>query len=73
MRPLSQHGLTGMNFNRKAKDRNVKDYNYFHNTLKRKIKELTIEIKNMQLEVEKIEKNSQTYLTLDKKLNELSA
>jgi len=55
MRPVTQHGLTGMQFNRKKVDRTNKDYNYYHNLLKRKIKELHIESKNIQLEINKIE------------------
>lgn len=47
MRPVTQHGLTGMHFKRKAKERENKDYNYYYNTIKLKIKQLTIEIKNM--------------------------
>ena len=72
MRPVTKHGLTGMNFKRKVKGRENKDYNYYHNTIKRKLKELTIEIKNMQLEISKIEGRSKTYYALDKKLSTLS-
>ncbi len=72
MRPVTKHGLTGMQFKRKSKGRENKDYNYYHNTIKRKLKELTIEIKNMQLEISKIEGRSKTYYALDKKLSTLS-
>jgi intraflagellar transport protein 74 len=61
-----------MQFKRKTKGRENKDYNYYHNTVKRKLKELTIEIKNMQLEISKIETRSKTYYALDKKLSTLS-
>ena len=72
MRPVTQHGLTGMHFKRKTGKRENKDYNYYHNTVKRKLKELNIEIKNMQLEIKKIESSSKKYFTLDKKLSTLS-
>ena len=32
MRPVTTHGLTGMNFKRKSKGRENKDYNYYYNT-----------------------------------------
>ena len=38
MRPVTQHGLTGMNFNRKTKERQNKDYNYYFNLIKLKKK-----------------------------------
>ena len=62
-----------MQFNRKKQDRINKDYNFYHNLLKRKIKELHIESKNIQLEISKIEKGNQEYYNLDKKLNTLSS
>ena len=62
MRPVTQHGLTGMKFKRKTKERENKDYNYYFNTLKRKIKEVSIESKNMILEIGTIEDKNKKFV-----------
>ena len=69
MRPVTKHGLTGMNFKRKKMERNNKDYNYYNNLVRRKVKELTIEIKNMETELRTIDTANKKFYEYDKKLN----
>ena len=51
-----------MKFKRKTKERENKDYNYYFNTLKRKIKEVSIESKNMMLEIGTIEDKNKKFV-----------
>jgi len=70
-RPVTNHGLTGMNTIGAGPGRQVYDRNYYNNLLRNKNNEIANEINKMKQEVDDINKDNATYLTLERKYETL--
>jgi len=70
-RPVTNHGMMGMSQKAAGPGRQIYDRNYFANLLKNKNNEIVAEIQKMKQEVEDINKDNNTYLTLERKYETL--
>ena len=70
-RPVTNHGMMGMSQKAIGPGRQIYDRNYFANLLKNKNNEIVSEIQKMKQEVEDINKDNNTYLTLERKYETL--
>ena len=70
-RPVTNHGLTGMSGMNAGPGRQVYDRNYYFNMLKNKNNEIAQEVNKMKQEVDDINKDNATYLTLERKYETL--
>ena len=72
-RPITNHGvgLGGVKSSATGPGRQIYDRNYYSNLLKQKNAEIMNEINKMKTEVEEINKDNSTYLTLEKKYETL--
>lgn len=70
-RPVTNHGMMGMSQKAVGPGRQIYDRNYFGNLLKTKNNEIVSEIQKMNQEVEDINKDNTTYLTLERKYEAL--
>jgi intraflagellar transport protein 74 len=72
-RPITNHGVSvvGLKTNNAGPGRQIYDRNYYHNLLKGKNAEIMNEINKMKSEVEEINKDNSTYMTLERKYETL--
>lgn len=70
-RPVTNHGLSGMNMKNVGPARQIYDRSYYMSLLKNKNNEIIAEIKKMKQEVEDINKDNTTYVTLERKYETL--
>lgn len=70
-RPVTNHGMMGMNTATKGPGRQIYDKNYYANQMKHKNIEIAAEIQKMKQEVEDINKDNTTYVTLERKYESL--
>lgn len=70
-RPVTNHGLTGMGASSIGPGRQIYDRNYYNNLLRNKNNEIATEINKMKQEVDDINKDNATYLTLERKYEAL--
>ena len=70
-RPVTNHGMMGMNASKIGPGRQIYDRNYYANLLKQKNIEIATEIQKMKQEVEDINRDNQTYITLERKYESL--
>jgi len=70
-RPVTNHGLTGMNAQSIGPGRQIYDRNYYMNLLRNKNNDIATEINKMKQEVDDINKDNATYLTLERKYETL--
>ena len=70
-RPVTNHGMMGMNTKTVGPGRQIYDRNYYANQMKQKNIEIASEIQKMKQEVEDINKDNQTYITLERKYESL--
>lgn len=70
-RPVTNHGVSGMMTANAGPGRQVYDRNYYSNSLKNKNNEILLEIQKMKQEVEDMNKDNSTYLTLERKYETL--
>ena len=70
-RPVTNHGMMGMNTQKAGPGRQIYDRNYYANLLKNKNLEIAQEIQKMKQEVEDISRDNQTYVTLERKYESL--
>lgn len=70
-RPITNHGLSGINAHAQGPGRQIYDGNYYMNLLKQKNQEIMTEINKLKNEVEEINKDNTTYLTLERKYESL--
>jgi intraflagellar transport protein 74 len=70
-RPVTNHGVSGMMTANAGPGRQVYDRNYYNNLLKNKNNEILLEIQKMKQEVEDMNKDNSTYLTLERKYETL--
>lgn len=70
-RPVTNHGMMGMQEKKAGPGRQIYDRNYYANLLKNKNLEISNEIQKMKNEVENIGKDNSTYLTLERKYENL--
>ena len=71
-RPMTNHGVgVGIKTAVQGPGRQIYDRNYYHNLLKQKNAEIMNEINKMKQEVDEINKDNSTYLTLEKKYETL--
>ena len=70
-RPVTNHGLSGMTTAAVGVGRQVYDRNYYFNLLKNKNNDIANEVNNMKQEVDNINKDNATYLTLERKYETL--
>ena len=70
-RPVTNHGLTGINAIGQGPGRQIYDRNYYANLLKTKNNEIAGEINKMKQEVDDINKDNATYLTYERKYETL--
>ncbi len=69
-RPITNHGVrdAGVKTAATGPGRQIYDRNYYNNLLKQKKAEIMNEINKMKTEVEEINKDNGTYLTLEEKV-----
>jgi intraflagellar transport protein 74 len=65
-RPVTNHGLSGMSTKPLGPGRTVADKSFYSQDLRNRIKDLTDEIMSMEQEADKIQKDNQQYLQLEK-------
>jgi intraflagellar transport protein 74 len=70
-RPVTNHGMMGMTGNKAGPGRQIYDRNYYANLLKNKNIEIANEITKMNQEVEDITRDNSTYVTLERKYENL--
>jgi intraflagellar transport protein 74 len=70
-RPMTNHGVSGMKTAVSGPGRQIYDRTYYMNMLKQKNTECMNEINKMKSEVEEINKDNTTYLTLERKYETL--
>lgn len=70
-RPVTNHGMSGMTASNLGPGRQIYDRNYYKNLLKTKNNDIMTEISKMKEEVENINKDNSTYLTLERKYETL--
>ena len=70
-RPVTNHGMVGISTANKGPGRQIYDRTYFFNLLKNKNSEIMTEISKMKQEVEDINKDNSTYLSLERKYETL--
>lgn len=70
-RPVTNHGLSGISGGQVGPGRQVYDRNYYFNLLKNKNNEIALEVQKMKEEVDNINKDNSTYLTLERKYETL--
>jgi len=70
-RPVTNHGMSGIKVSNQGPGRQIYDRSYYYNLLKTKNSEIVNEIDKMKQEVEQINKDNQTYLTLERKYESL--
>jgi len=70
-RPVTNHGVAGIRVNNQGPGRQIYNEQYYFNLLKQKNNEIEHEITKMKQEVEDINKDNQTYLTLERKYEAL--
>ena len=70
-RPMTNHGVGVMKAATQGPGRQIYDRSYYMNLLKQKNTEIMNEINKMKSEVEEINKDNTTYLTLEKKYETL--
>jgi len=70
-RPVTNHGMSGIKVQNQGPGRQIYDRSYYHNLLKNKNNEIVSEINKMKQEVEDINKDNTTYLTLERKYEAL--
>ena len=70
-RPVTNHGLSGIIGSSVGPGRQIYDRNYYNNLLRNKNNDIATEINKMKQEVEDINKDNATYLTLERKYETL--
>ena len=70
-RPVTNHGISGIKVQNQGPGRQIYDRSYYYNLLKTKNNEIVNEINKMKQEVEDINKDNTTYLTLERKYEAL--
>ena len=70
-RPVTNHGMSGIKVNNQGPGRQIYDRTYYLNLLKNKNTEIVNEISKMKQEVEDINKDNNTYLTLERQYENL--
>lgn len=70
-RPVTNHGMSGIKIQNQGPGRQIYDRSYYFNLLKNKNNEILGEINKMKSEVEDINKDNTTYLTLERKYEAL--
>ena len=70
-RPVTNHGLSGMNMKNVGPARQIYDRSYYMSLLKNKNNEIISEIKKMKQEVEDINRDNATYIGLERKYETL--
>lgn len=70
-RPVTNHGVSGINATGQGPKRKIYDKSYFLNLLKSKNNEISSEIGKFKNEIEKINKDNSSYLTLERKYDVL--
>jgi len=70
-RPVTNHGMMGMNTAKAGPGRQIYDRNYYANLLKNKNIEIASEIAKMKQEVEDITRDNSTYVNLERKYESL--
>ena len=70
-RPVTNHGMMGMNTTKAGPGRQIYDRNYYANLLKNKNIEIANEIAKMKQEVEDITRDNSTYVNLERKYESL--
>ena len=70
-RPVTNHGMSGIKVQNQGPGRQIYDRTYYINLLKNKNNEIIQEINKMKQEVEDINKDNTTYLTLERKYEAL--
>ena len=70
-RPVTNHGMAGIKVQNQGPVRQIYDRTYYYNLLKTKNNEIVQEISKMKSEVEEINKDNNTYLTLERKYEAL--
>lgn len=70
-RPVTNHGVAGVTATSQGPKRKIYDKSYYLNLLKSKNTELSSEIQKFKKEIDVINKDNQTYLTLEKKYDVL--
>ena len=70
-RPVTNHGLSGMNAQGIGPGRQIYDRNYYNNLMRNKNNEIAAEINKMKTEVDEINRDNATYLQLERKYETL--
>lgn len=70
-RPVTNHGMSGIKMTNQGPGRQIYDRTYYKNLVKTKSTEITEEITKMKQEVENINSDTTTYLTLERKYESL--
>lgn len=70
-RPVTNHGMMGMNASKVGPGRQIYDRGYYANLLKTKNIEIANEIAKMKQEVEDISRDNSTYVNLERKYESL--
>lgn len=70
-RPVTNHGMMGISDKKAGPGRQIYDRKYYGNELKQKNNDIVGEITKMKQEVEDINKDNNTYLTLERKYEAL--
>jgi len=70
-RPVTNHGISGIKVANQGPGRQIYDRSYFYNMLKTKNNDIVGEITKMKQEVEDINKDNTSYLTLERKYEAL--
>jgi intraflagellar transport protein 74 len=70
-RPVTNHGVAGISATGQGPKRKIYDKSYYLNLLKSKNTEISSEITKFKKEIEVINKDNQTYLTLERKYDVL--
>ena len=70
-RPVTNHGMSGIKVQNQGPARQIYDRSYYFNMLKNKNNDIINEISRMKAEVEEINKDNTTYLTLERKYEAL--
>ena len=70
-RPVTNHGMSGIKVQNQGPGRQIYDRSYYLNLLKTKNNDIVGEIQKMKSEVEDINKDNNSYLTLERKYEAL--
>lgn len=68
-RPVTNHGLTGMNTKPLGPGRQIADKTYYFQELRTRLKDISDEIGSMEREIDQTAKDNATYITLEKTLD----